>query len=376
MITPGACIGILGGGQLGRMLAFEAKRMGYFVIVLDPTLDCPAAQVCDQQIVAEYDDLNAALDLVSKCNVITYEFENVEVTIVEELEKNIGVYPGSKVLRTTQHRFLEKSFFKDSRILVTDFALVQNLNDLKQAAIKIGFPGILKTCRFGYDGKGQRVLKNLKDAENAFNEFKDQDLIWEKMVDFDKECSVIASRNLSGEIVIYPISENIHKDNILDISIVPARISEKSKQQAIQAVKTIAEDLEIVGTFCVEFFVLRNGEVMANEIAPRPHNSGHYSIEACYTSQFENQLRAVCNLPLGSPDLIMPAVMVNILGDGQGNTFSGAEDLLKAKGVYLHLYGKAVAKAQRKMGHITVLDQSVDQALEKALNLRQQINWI
>src|SRR3989339_669051 len=196
MITPGACIGILGGGQLGRMLAFEAKRMGYFVIVLDPTLDCPAAQVCDQQIVAEYDDLNAALDLVSKCNVITYEFENVEVTIVEELEKNIGVYPGSKVLRTTQHRFLEKSFFKDSRILVTDFALVQNLNDLKQAAIKIGFPGILKTCRFGYDGKGQRVLKNLKDAENAFNEFKDQDLIWEKMVDFDKECSVIASRNL------------------------------------------------------------------------------------------------------------------------------------------------------------------------------------
>lgn len=376
-ILPPSTIGILGGGQLGKMTAQEAKRMGYKVIVLDPTPNCPAAQVADKQIVAAYDDLDAAKELAKESDVITYEFENINVDVVRAMEQEHPVYPGAHVLEVTQHRYYEKSFFEENAIPVTGFALIQTKNDIEDAESKVGYPAMLKTCRFGYDGKGQQPIYNSEEAKEAFQDLaKDgQDLIWEKMVEFTKEISVVCVRNVRGDIATYPIAENQHSESILRTSIVPADISSETTQIAQSIAKTIAEKLNVVGTFCVELFVLPDGSLVANEIAPRPHNSGHYTIEGCLVSQFAHQMRAICDLPLGSTQLRSPIVMENIIGDGKGNRLMGIEELLKNPNIVLHLYGKSEAKAKRKMGHFTVVAQSRDEALRMAEEGRGKLYW-
>lgn len=375
-VSPGKTIGILGGGQLGRMLAMEAKRTGYYVITLDPTPKCPAGLFADKEIVAAYDDVKAAESLAKDSDVLTYEFENINVEMVRNLEKaGYKIFPGSHVLEISQDRILEKTFFRKNGIPVCDFLKVVTIKDLEKADKEVGYPAVLKTCRFGYDGKGQIVIKNKKQALRAYEQLKGQDLIWEKFVDFEKEISVICVRNLESDVVIYPIPENIHKENILDISIVPARISKKTEKMAKEIALAVASRLKVVGTFCVELFVLKNGEVVDNEIAPRPHNSGHYTMDGCIVSQFENQMRAVCNLPLGSTDLLSPVVMVNILGSDKGNDLLGVEKLFEDSNVKLHLYQKKESKLKRKMGHFTVLGKTAEEALRKAIKIRKSIYW-
>lgn len=369
-------IGMLGGGQLGWMFGIAAKRLGYKTITLDPTPNCPMAKVADDHIVAAYDDVVAAKQLAQRCDVVTYEFENVDPSVVEVIAKTTPVYPGEPVLVTSQHRWLEKELFHKLSIPVTKFHKVVKLEDMDAAEKEVGYPAVLKTCRFGYDGKGQRIIHNSKEAHGAFVELEGEDLIWEKLVDFTKEISVICTRNAADEIVTYPVSENRHKNNILDSTIAPARINKSTEVQAHAIAKTIAEALDIVGTFCVELFVLPDGTVMANEIAPRPHNSGHYTIEACVTSQFENQLRAICGLPLGSTAMrYKAAVMINILGNGTGNTLAGVDEIIKRPNTYVHLYGKVEAKKNRKMGHVTLVGDDVEALLKQAQTIKQALRW-
>lgn len=376
-ILPGSTIGILGGGQLGKMLALVARRMGYRIIVLDPSADAPCHQVADEQILAAYDDIDAVVKLGERSDIVTYEFENIDARAVEALEaRGMNVYPGSKVLRITQNRLSEKEFVRDLGIKVTDFQRVDNQADLESAINSIGFPAILKTVLGGYDGKGQMVVKDRASAEKAFETLQRRPLIWEKKIDFIKELGIIAIRDLNGNVQTYPVSENIHVDNILDTSIVPARISTETAAMAADIAIKIANNLNIIGLFCVEMFLLNDGTILVNEIAPRPHNSGHYTIDACVTSQFEQQLRAICALPLGSNRLLLNAVMVNILGVSEANQITGLAEALKLDSVCFHLYGKKRAKAKRKMGHITVLADDVETALKTAIEARSSLSWI
>ncbi len=375
-LLPGATIGMLGGGQLGRMFGLVAKRLGYKVITLDPSVNSPMGQVVDEHIMAAYDNLAAAKKLAKQSDVVSYEFENVDPKIVEVITKTTLVYPGESVLVISQHRWLEKELFQKLRIPVTQFYKVVKLSDIHVAEKTVGYPAVLKTCRFGYDGKGQKVIRNSKEAHSAFVEMQGQELIWEKLVQFTKEISVICTRNQTGDIVTYPVAENMHKNNVLDITIAPARIQSSTTKQAHNIAATIAEALDVVGTFCVELFVLPNGKVMANEIAPRPHNSGHYTIEACYTSQFENQLRAICGLPLGSTAMrCKAAVMLNLLGDGKGNTLTGVDKIMQQPNVYLQLYGKSEARAGRKMGHVTIVGDHIERLLKQAKTIKRTLRW-
>lgn len=375
-LLPGATIGMLGGGQLGRMFGLVAKRLGYSVITLDPTPNCPMSQVVDDQVVADFDDVGAAKKLAKRCDVITYEFENVDPQLLEAMSAFAPIYPAEPALVASQHRWLEKKLFQRLSIPVTTFSKVVTPADVDKAEKKVGYPAILKTARFGYDGKGQRVFNSAKAARGAFVELEGEELIWEKKVDFVKEISVICTRNQADDVVTYPVAENIHNNNILDITIAPARIDKATQKQAQKIAVTIAEALDIVGTFAVEMFVLADGSVVANEIAPRPHNSGHFTIEACYASQFENQLRAICGLPLGSTDMRCKAVvMLNILGNGMGNTLMGVEEVMAQPNATVHLYGKSRAKAGRKMGHVTVMGDNVDALLKQIKIIKKQLQW-
>lgn len=378
VIIPGATIGILGGGQLGRMLGIEARNMGYGVITLDPVPGSPCGQVADEQIVAGFDDVEAACRLAEKCQVITYEFENVAASVVEHLEKIGKVYPGSHVLRLAQNRLTEKSTLRQLGFEVTNFAVVRKPDDLKKAAAHVGFPAILKTTRTGYDGKGQFIIKGKEQALPAYHQLKTprvKELIWEKMVPFVKELSVICARANTGVLESYPVAENTHRDRILHMTIVPAQISPADEGKARKIAENIATRLAVVGVIGVEMFLTETGNILINEIAPRPHNSGHYTLDACHTSQFEQQLRAICGLPLGSTTLLTPVVMINILGDGSGNRLGGIEDAFKDPNIKLHLYGKREARAKRKMGHICALDESVSGAIERAERARSKLNW-
>ncbi len=367
---------MLGGGQLGRMFALAARNLGYRIVTLEPEPDSPCGQVADAQIETPYDDSVGLRRLADMCDAITLEFENVPsaaIKTLEQLEK--PVHPGSGLLKVTQNRNLEKTFARDAGVAPTHFRKLRDEDDLEISAREIGLPAVIKTTMGGYDGKGQWVVSDLDQAKKAWKEAKGQELIWEKKVEFVKELSVVCARNALGERVAYPVSENIHRKNILDVSIVPARISEEQAQSARDAALRLAEALGLVGVFCVEFFLLENGELLLNEMAPRPHNSGHYTIDACICSQFEQQLRAVCGLPLGSVELLRPAVMVNIMGEGKGDRLLGTEALLADPAVRLHLYGKKRAKAGRKMGHFTVLGADVAEALEKAEKVRALLSW-
>ena len=369
-------IGVIGGGQLGRMFALDAKRMGYHVTVLDPTEHSPCGQVADEQIVASYDDREAMQKLGEQTDVVTYEFENIDIGAVKFLERGgFRVTPSSDVLRITQDRMLEKSFLREIGVPVGNFSIINRIDDIATAGAAVGFPAVLKTLTGGYDGKGQWLCDSATPAKAAFASAKGKPLIFEQYIPFIKELSVVAVRNEQDDVVTYPVSENVHDAGILTMSIVPARISDDTEKRAAAIARIIGHQLKIVGVYCVELFLMHEGELMVNEIAPRPHNSGHYSMDAMPCSQYEQHIRAICGLPLAPPQLLSGAVMMNILGTGKGNHLGGVAELLAEPSVVLHVYGKRHAVDRRKMGHFTVLDNDIERAIGKAHAGHAKLFW-
>lgn len=365
-------IGIIGGGQLGQMMILEAKKMGFYITVLDPTLNCPAHTIVDEHIVADFEDEKAIRLLAEKSDVVTYEFEHINAQVLKQLEaEGKKVYPTATSLEIIQNKFSQKSLLKKDGIPVPDFMAVSSPAEILAAGKEYGFPLMLKACTGGYDGKGNYVVKNENDCENGYKELcgGTLPLMAEKFYPFIMEISVLACRAINGDIKVYPVAENIHKDSILDKTRVPASISSKTTENAMNLAKRVMEVFEGVGMFCVEMFVDKDGNVAINEVAPRPHNSGHYTIEACVTSQFEQHIRAVSGLPLGDPSLVRPVVMRNILGE-EGSSgkavVEGADEALAIPGVTLHVYGKETSKPKRKMGHLTATAATLEEAEKNA----------
>ncbi len=347
-------IGIIGGGQLGRMLAMAAARLNLRTVILEPQPDCPAAQVANAQIVAPYDDPDALAELARLSDVVTYEFENVPVTAAEKLAASVPVFPPPRALEVSQDRLVEKSFIRDCGILTADFAAVDSQADLEAALDAFGGVGVLKTRRLGYDGKGQRLFRSPAESrEGAFEALGGVPLILESLVPFEREVSIIAARDRDGTIACYDPAENVHRNGILHTSTLPARVNETTADQARKAARAILDSLDYVGVIGVEFFVLPDGGLVANEIAPRVHNSGHWTEAACVISQFEQHIRAVAGLMLGDPRRHSDCVMQNLIGDD----IDDVPAWLEKPGVLVHLYGKTEARPGRKMGHITqILD--------------------
>jgi 5-(carboxyamino)imidazole ribonucleotide synthase len=359
-ILPASTIGIIGGGQLGRMMALSAKEMGYRIAVLDPTPNSPCAQVADIEIVGAYDDMHAIKKLHAVSDVITYEFENIHYEALTWLEEHANLPQGSDVLRITQNRFMEKSTIADMGINIAPFRRVTTAKELKKAIQEFQMPCVVKTTTGGYDGKGQVVIRSESDLLEAVQLVETTECIVEKWITFAKELSVIIVRSVTGEVKAFPVAENIHVNNILHQSIVPARISKSTEKKAIDYATQIANKLQVVGTLAVEMFVTDYGDLYINELAPRPHNSGHYTMDACITSQFEQHIRAICGWPLGETTLLKKVVMVNILGE---HLEAALHHISHFPGVKLHLYGKKEAKYQRKMGHLNVLHDNLEGAL-------------
>jgi len=364
-------IGILGGGQLGRMMALAARSMGFGIVVLDPTPNCPCGQIADKQIVAEFDDVEAAKELLESCDVITYEFENVNLNVANALSAKLP--QTSRLLEITQNRILEKEAIRNAGLKTVEYVSITSIDSLEH--FEINYKNnprkiIIKTVQGGYDGKGQYVINSIEDLklfEKANYNPKIQ-YVAENFIQFEKELSVIVCRNSNGEISVFPVAENIHRNQILFQSIVPARVSEDVEKMAITVATQLATHLNLVGTLAIELFSFGN-TLIVNELAPRPHNSGHYTMNACITSQFEQHIRAVCNLKLGDTKLISPCVMLNILGEDIH--LMNRENIGKHK---LHLYGKEESKNARKMGHINVLEESIDKCfteVEKLININK-----
>lgn len=375
MILPGATLGILGGGQLGRMFVVAARTMGYAVIVLDPGADCPAAQLADRHIQASYTDQHALAQLAQACAAITTEFENVPASSLDYLADKCPVRPSGGALAITQDRILEKNFLKSNGFDTAPFAAVEQRHVLDEALRQVAMPVLMKSSRAGYDGKGQRWVRNLAEAETAFDELGGKPCVLEAGIAIQTEISVVLARAADGRVAAYPPGENVHRNGILDVSIAPARISPEIGARATQIAERIAELLDYCGVMAVEFFISKSGELLVNEIAPRPHNSGHYTLDACVTSQFEQQVRTLCGLPLGDAKLLSPAVMVNMLGDlwhaGQTPPW---DRLLCHPCAKLHLYGKHEARPSRKMGHYTVLGESVEASLAQAAAIQNALS--
>ena len=372
-ILPGATLGMLGGGQLGRMFAVAASRLGYKVIVYAPETEAPAGEVSHKHICAPYEDEERLLQFAREVQVISLEFENIPVATLERVSELAPVRPGPKVLGISQHRIKEKSTLQDAGFLVTPFLPVEPNADLRGIAETLGLPIVLKTVQFGYDGKGQRIVRSVEELEAARVALGNGPLIAEKMIDFRAEVSILVARNPNGETVVYPLVENEHRHHILDVTRCPVSPTlAHLDQQAQQIALGVADTLQLEGLLCIEFFVAGD-QLMINEIAPRPHNSGHWSIEGCVTSQFEQQVRAVCNLPLGSTSLVAPCAMVNILGDLWGNSSPKWKLAMEEPRTYLHLYGKSKAAMGRKMGHITQLAESSTIASENLRKLRDHM---
>lgn len=372
-ILPGATLGMLGGGQLGRMFAVAASRLGYKVIVYAPETESPAGEVSHKHICAPYEDEERLLQFAREVQVISLEFENIPVATLERVSELAPVRPGPKVLGISQHRIKEKSTLQDAGFLVTPFLPVEPNADLRGIAETLGLPIVLKTVQFGYDGKGQRIVRSMEELEAARVALGNGLLIAEKMIDFRAEVSILVARNPKGETVVYPLVENEHRQHILDVTRCPVSPTlAHLDQQAQQIALGVADTLQLEGLLCIEFFVAGD-QLMINEIAPRPHNSGHWSIEGCVTSQFEQQVRAVCNLPLGSTSLVAPCAMVNILGDLWGNSSPKWKLAMEEPRTYLHLYGKSKAAMGRKMGHITQLAESSTIASENLRKLRDHM---
>lgn len=362
MILPGATLGMLGGGQLGRMFVTAAQTMGYKVIVLEPDENCPAGIIADQHICTEYTDEIGLAQLAELCDAVTTEFENIPATVLSYLEAKTVVHPSSKALSKTQNRLVEKAFIESLGISVAPYAAIRSEADIAAIADSFQFPAILKAANFGYDGKGQAVCHTAEDVRTAFNALKQVECVLEQRINLECEISTILARSQSGAIANFPIAENVHIKGILHSTTVPSSVPEHQAQAAIKMADTIADGLGYVGTMAVEFFVSTQGDILANEIAPRPHNSGHFTLDACETSQFEQQVRMLCGLPSGSIVLTSPVVMINLLGDVWGSSQPHWAELLSQPQIKLHLYGKKDARPSRKMGHFNVLTETVDQA--------------
>jgi len=364
-ILPGETLGMLGGGQLGRMFVVAARSMGYEVIVLDPDPDSPAGSMATEHLEANFNDKESLDYLASQCRVISTEFENIPAENLEYLAQSRPVHPSAEVIRIAQNRIKEKNFIRDLGLNTVDFVAIESEQDLAEL-YDFDFPAIMKTATLGYDGKGQVVCHSATDVKNAFNGLKQVSCVLEKKIDLALEVSVVLSRNQIGEINCFPIAENTHLNGILDTSIVPARLNQKMSDQVIEAAKKIAHGLDYVGVMAVEFFVSTDEQILINEIAPRPHNSGHYTLDACRVSQFEQQVRAICNLPSGNCNLQTPVVMWNILGDlWPENDSPNWEKLLFDGNAKLYLYGKKQARLGRKMGHVNFLAENVAAAQNK-----------
>ena len=361
-ILPGATIGVLGSGQLGRMFAIAARRMGYRVHTLSPEFDTPTGQISDVEINAPYDDLDAVRAFARNVAAVTFEFENVPAATAAAAAEQSPVRPAGEVLHITQHRLREKTYLAKHGFPVTRFTTVRSRADLDAAIVSIGLPCILKTAGFGYDGKGQFRLSSAADADAAWQGVGGQEAVLEAMVDFAFEMSVVAVRSETGAFEHYGAFRNDHVAGILDVSIAPAPVDGGVEREAVAIARGVMEQLSVVGVLCTEFFLTRDGRLLINELAPRPHNSGHLTIDACVTSQFEQQLRAVCGLPLGSTFRARPSAMANLLGDLWAR---GEPDWNSALGIpdaRLHLYGKAQPRPGRKMGHITAGAESPEES--------------
>ena len=373
-------LGMLGGGQLGRYFVIAARKLGYRVTVLDPDPESPAACMADRHLVAGFEDPQALAEIAATCAAVSTEFENVPAASLARLAASVRVAPSAECVAIAQDRIREKTFFRDSGLPVGAFRAVTSIGDLQDAS---EFPGVLKRTRFGYDGKGQARVADRAETVAAWEAFGGVPCVLEALVPLDLEVSVVLARSAGGEVRAFPVAENRHTNGILDVSIAPARVSEAMAAEAVRIASALAEGMGYVGTLGVEFFV-SGGRLLLNEIAPRPHNSGHYTIDACAGDQFEQQLRALCGLPLADARASSPAVMVNLLGDiwhagPEGEPHDRTPDwmrVLGAAGARLHLYGKSEPRVGRKMGHFTVLDVSRDAAVERALDLRAALGIV
>jgi 5-(carboxyamino)imidazole ribonucleotide synthase len=372
-ILPGASLGVLGSGQLGRMFALAARQLGYRVHVYSPEQDSPAGQVADVEIAAPYDDLDAIRAFARGVEVVTFEFENVPAETAEAAEEFAPVRPHGLVLHIAQQRAREKGYLADKGFPVTPFAWIRDEADFEPAVKLVGMPAVLKTASFGYDGKGQRKVKSLNEAVAAWAAMDRVEAVLERFIPFEKEVSIVAARGLDGWVVTYDLIENTHARHILDTSATPALVTPMVEARAAEIARGVVQALDVVGVLCVEFFLTADGELLINELAPRPHNSGHLTIDACVTSQFEQQLRAVCGLPPGSVELLRPAAMANLLGD----LWSGGEPDWSAAclipGVALHLYGKQDPRPGRKMGHLTAVAETPMKALKTVVRGREAL---
>lgn len=359
-------IGIIGGGQLGKMIAISAKEMGVNTTILDPNPDSPAFVVCDEKIIANYDDIKACDELINTCDIITYEFENVSLNSIKYIEKFRSVFPSSKILSISQNRIFEKQFFKDNKLPVAEFKVVNKEKDIIEFCELYNFPVVIKTATEGYDGKGQKIIKNFDEISSSYLEIleKNKQIIVEQFINFSKEVSIICSRDLSGKITSFPISENIHVNHILDKSIIPARISKNLETKINILSQIIVKKLELIGLICIEMFILGE-DIYINEIAPRPHNSGHYTLDACDISQFDQVVKILLGFDLTQPQLLSPVVMFNILGDiWEENKNPNWKKALNISGSKLYLYGKKQPRIGRKMGHINILNKNLAEAIK------------
>ena len=372
-ILPGATVGVLGSGQLGRMFALAARRMGYRVHTFSPGDDTPMGQVADREAVGDYEDLDAVAEFASRVDVVTFEFENVPFDAARTASEHVPVRPRGEVLHTAQHRQREKDFLHGAGFPTAPFEHVPDRATLDAALERLGTPAVLKTAGFGYDGKGQAVIHAPQEAEAAWQSIDAGEAVLEGFVDFEREISVVAARGCDGDFAHYGVTENRHRDHILDVSIPDPDIDPKITANAIEIAHGVLEALDVVGVLCVEFFLKHDGELVVNELAPRPHNSGHFSFDACVTSQFEQQLRAVCALPLGDTRRLRPSAMVNLLGGLWDHGMPDWRAALADPALKLHLYGKSEARPGRKMGHMTAFGDDGEDAARRVIAARDAL---
>ena len=372
-VVPGSAIGIVGGGQLGRMFAIAARRMGYRVHTFSPDEDSPTGQVADLEVAASYEDLDALRAFAGGVDVVTFEFENVPIDAIDAMEEHAPIRPSGVALHTAQQRTREKKFLADRGVPMAPFATAATLDELWDAVTRVGTPAVIKTAAFGYDGKGQHKVATPADVEHVWTAIGHQAAVVEKFISLQAEVSIIAARGVDGEVVAFPPFENRHRNHILDLTTVPAAVPPSVGKRAVEITRTILEELQYIGVLCVEFFLSTDGELLVNELAPRPHNSGHLTFDAATTSQFEQQLRAICGLPLGSTELVRPAAMANLLGDlwvdGEPNWAAA----MRLPDVKLHVYGKDGPRPGRKMGHLTALGNTAQEAQDRVIAARDAL---
>ena len=373
VVAPGAALGVLGGGQLGRMFCIAARRMGYRVHTFSPEEDTPTGQVADVEVTADYEDVDALRVFAGSVEVVTFEFENVPIAAIEAIEALAPVRPSGAALHIAQQRAREKVFLADHGFPTAPFARAVTLDELWDAVARIGTPAVIKTAAFGYDGKGQHKVTTPADVAHIWEAIGYQEAIVEKFISLQAEISIIAARGLDGAIVEYPAFENRHRNHILDLTTAPASVPPAIAARAVEITRAILLELQYIGVLCVEFFVSTDGELLVNELAPRPHNSGHLTFDAAVTSQFEQQVRAICGLPLGSSELLRPAAMANLLGDLWVDGTPNWAAACRFPDVKLHLYGKEQPRPGRKMGHLTAFGRTVQEAQDRVIAARDAL---